>query len=379
MPLILSSREDGPAGAPPLVLLNSIGSTTAMWTPCVAPLAEQFRVIRIDTRGHGDSPPTPAGEPVTIADLAEDVLATLDSLGLERVALAGLSLGGMVGMWIAAHRPERVSRLVLLATSALLGPPELWHDRAAAVRADGMGAIADAVVARWLTPELAQRDPHLVEQATAMVRSIDAESYAACSEAIATMDQRADLGRIAAPTLVVGGADDPATPTPHQQQLADGIANARLEVVADAAHVLTYEQPGRVAALLLDHLRAGGTLAAGFAARRAVLGDEYVDAALARTSELTAGFQQFLTRYAWGEVWTGPELTRRERSIATLAALTTLGAEHELAAHVHGAVRNGLTPEQVVAVLQHTAVYGGVPRANRAIAVARDVLAEDVG
>jgi 3-oxoadipate enol-lactonase/4-carboxymuconolactone decarboxylase len=372
MSIVLASRVDGPADAPPLVLLNSIGSTTEMWTPVLAPLIEQFRVIRIDTRGHGDSPPSPAGASVTIADLADDVLATLDSLGLERVALAGLSLGGMVAMSMAVHHPSRVSRVALLCTSAQLGPARLWQDRAAAVRADGMASIADAVVARWLTPGLAARDASLVAELRSMVTSIDAESYAQCSLAIAAMDQRADLARVAAPTLVIGGADDPATPPEHQQAIATAVPGSRLEIIDDAAHVITYEQPARVAALLLDHFRGAGTAAAGFAVRRAVLGDEYVSRAAG--SPLTQDFQQFLTRYAWGEVWTRPELTRRERSIATLSALVTLGAEHELRAHVLGAINNGLTPTEIVGLLQHLAIYAGMPRANRAVSIAREVL-----
>ncbi|MDQ2797644.1 MAG: carboxymuconolactone decarboxylase family protein, partial [Actinomycetota bacterium] len=277
-----------------------------------------------------------------------------------------------VGLWIAVHRPERISRLALLCTSAQLST-KLWHERAAAVRADGMAAIADAVVARWLTPNLAERDPALVDRLRAMVASVDAETYARCGEAIAIMDQRADLPRVAAPTLVIGGADDQATPTLDQQQLVDGIPGSRLDIIDDAAHVLTYEQPGRVAGLLIEHF-AGGSLAAGYAMRRAVLGDRHVDAAVASSNELTAAFQRFITRYAWGDVWTRPELTRRERSIATLTALTTLGAEHELAVHVRGAVRNGLSPAEIIGVLHHTAVYAGVPRANRAIGIAKDVL-----
>ena len=275
-------------------------------------------------------------------------------------------------MSIAVHHPARVSRVALLCTSAQLGPASLWTDRAATVRADGMGAIADAVIARWITPGLAARDATLVDDLRTMVTSIDAESYAQCSLAIAAMDQRADLARIAAPTLVIGGTDDPATPPEHQQAIADAVPGSRLEILADAAHVITYEQPARVVALLIDHFRGAGTAAAGFAMRRAVLGDEYVERAVG--SPLTQDFQQFLTRYAWGEVWTRPELTRRERSIATLSALVTLGAEHELRAHVLGAINNGLTPTEVIALLQHLAVYAGMPRANRAVAVAREVL-----
>ena len=374
MTVSLAWREDGPADAPPLVLLNSVGSTTGMWTPCLAALTEQFRVIRIDTRGHGDSPPSPAGAQTGIADLAADVLAVLDSLGLDRVAIAGLSLGGMVGMWVAIHRPDRVSRLALLCTSAHLTPESLWRERAAAVRSGGMSAISDAVVSRWVTPALATRDPALLASLKDMVDSIDAESYAQCCEAIATMNQLADLGRIAAPTLVIGGADDPATPTDHQRAIVDRVEGARLEIVDDAAHVATFEQPGRIAALLLGHFRGGATLAGGYVARRAVLGDEYVDAAIANTTDLTRDFQSFLTRYAWGDVWTRTDLTRRERSIATVTALVVLGAEGELRSHVRGALRNELTPDEIIGLLQHVAVYSGLPRANRAVAVAAEVI-----
>lgn len=367
----LAVREDGPADAPPLVLLNSIGSTSDMWTPCLVPLAERFRVLRLDTRGHGDSPPAP-GAATTLADLAGDVIDTLDAIGADRVALAGLSLGGMVGQYLAIHHPNRISRLVLLCTSARTTDRTPWDERAATVRAGGMNTIADAVVGRWITPALADRDPALVTRLRDMVATADPESYARCCEAIAELDLVADLGRIAAPTLVVAAAGDPALPPPHQQVIADGVPGSRLEVVPDAAHVPTYEQPARVAQLLLSHFDSAGTQV-----RRAVLGDAHVDAAVAATSELTAPFQDFITRYAWGEVWTRPGLDRQQRSIATLAALTSLGAEHELRLHVRGALRNGLSAQQIVEVLHHTAVYAGVPRANRAIAVARTVLEED--
>jgi 3-oxoadipate enol-lactonase/4-carboxymuconolactone decarboxylase len=372
--MTLRWRMDGPQGAPPLVLLHSIGTTSDMWTPCLGALAEQFRVVRVEARGHGDSPAAPRGMRCEIADLGADVLAVLDELQLARVHLAGLSLGGMTAMWLAIHRPERVGRLALLCTSAYLPPAQGWLDRAATVRADGMDAIADAVVAHWITPPLAARDPALVARLRAMLIETDAESYAQCCEAIAGLDLRADLARIAAPTLVVAGEDDPASPPPHSRTIADAIANARLEIVTPAAHVVTYEQPGRIAALLLDHVRAGGTLSRGYATRRAVLGDAVVDRAIAATTELTAPFQEFITRYAWGDVWSRPGLARRDRSIATLAALVTLGAEHELAMHVEAARRNGLSPDEIAEVLLHVAVYAGVPRANRAFAVARDVL-----
>lgn len=369
----LDCRIDGPAEASPLVLLNSLGATTAMWEPCVAPLAEQFRVFRIDARGHGASPPSTANH-VSIADLAADVLETLDELALGRVDLAGLSLGGMIGMQLAIHRPERIGRLALLCTAAHLPFGSAYRERATAVRTDGLDPIADPVIAKWVTPELAERDPELLARLRAMLVGTDAESYAQCCEAIAALDLRADLARIAAPTLVLGAANDTAIPIEHQQLLADEIPAARLEILAPAAHLATVEQPARVATLLREHLAGGATVATGYATRRAVLGDAHVDRAIAGTTEFTAPFQEFLTRYAWGDVWTRPGLSRRDRSIATLAALVALGAENELVLHVRAAVRNGLTPEQIREVLLHTAVYAGLPRANRAIALAQEVL-----
>ena len=256
-PLPLHWQADGPDDAPTLVLLSSVGSSTQMWQPCVGPLAERFRAVRIDTRGHGRSAAAPAGLPCSMADLSRDVLGVLDRLGAARVHLAGLSLGGMIAMWLAVHHPERVCRLALLCTSAHLPPAQGWTDRAATVRAAGMAAIADAVLARWTTPGLAARDPVLVAGLRAMFIATDAESYAQCCEAIGAMDQRADLGRIDAPTLVIGGAQDPATPPEHQRLIATGVPGARLELLDPAAHLATVERPDAVAALLLNHLGTG--------------------------------------------------------------------------------------------------------------------------
>lgn len=370
----LHAYVDGPAEAPPLVLLGSVGSTAAMWQPVLAPLAEQFRVVRLDHRGHGASLPSPRGAASDLADLADDVLTTLDELSIARADWVGLSLGAMVGMWLAVHRPERIGRLAVLCTSAHLGSPYL--ERAQVVRAEGMGAVADAVVDRWLTPALATRDANLRSELRAMVAGIDAESYAQCCEAIGTMDLRPDLARIASPTLVIAAADDPATTPEQLEAIAAGVPGAHFELLADAAHVATYEQPARIAMLLQHHLRAGATLADGYVTRRAVLGDEHVDRAIAATTSSTTAFQQFITRYAWGDIWSRSDLARRERSIATLAALVTLGAEHELAMHIRAARRNGLADNEIVEVLMHCALYAGLPRANRAVAIAARVFGE---
>ncbi|WP_309232279.1 alpha/beta fold hydrolase [Micromonospora tarensis] len=185
--------------------------------------------------------------------LGRAVLRTLDHLDVPWVHYAGLSLGGMVGMWLAAHAPERVRRLALLCTSASLGPAEQWRERAATVRAAGLSAIADPVVARWFTPAFAVARPDVVAGHRAMLTATPATGYAACCEAIAAMDLRPDLGRIGAPTLVVAGADDPATPVSHAREIVRRVPGARLAVVGAAAHLANVEQPERVCRLLRDH------------------------------------------------------------------------------------------------------------------------------
>jgi len=374
----LAWQVEGPESAEVLVLLNSVGSTTALWDAQVGPLAEQFRVVRIDHRGHGRSPASPPGSPSGLADLGADLVATLDevtdALRVRRVHVAGVSLGGMLAMWLAAHHPDRVGRIALLCTAAYLPPVEGWLDRAAAVRSGGMASIAGAVTARWLTPALAERDPDLALRLLEMLSGIDAESYAQCCEAIAGMDQRADLARIAAPTVVIAGAQDLATPPDLLQVIVDGLPGARFEVLSPAAHLAPLEAAREVTLLLTEHFGGGASMTAGYRTRRAVLGDEHVDRTVAAGTEFTAAFQQFITRYAWGDVWSRPGLSRRDRSAVTLAALVTLGAEHEIGMHVRGALRNGLTPDEIAEVLLHTALYAGLPRANRAFAVAQQVL-----
>ena len=367
---------EGPAEAPVLVLANSLGSTTTIWDALVPRLAPHLRVVRYDLRGHGRSPVPPG--PYTLADLGEDVVALLDRLGVERASICGISLGGMTGMWLGAHAPERVERLILCCSSARLGPPERWSERAATVRAQGTEAVADAVLPNWFSARFAAAEPEFMARMRAMLASTPADGYAACCGVIEHMDLRDALPGITAPTLVIGGREDGAAPPEHQLALAQGIPGARLVVLPDAAHLAPVEQPAVASRLILEHLgvAADRALEAGLAVRRAVLGDAHVDRAIARTTPFTADFQDFITRYAWGAIWTRPGLDRRTRSCITLAALTALGREGEIGLHVRGAVRNGLSREEIAEVLLHTAVYAGVPATNAAFQIAQRVLAE---
>jgi 3-oxoadipate enol-lactonase len=247
---------DGPADAPVLLLGGSLGTTLEMWEPQVHPLSQSWRIVRFDHRGHGASP-APTG-PYTIAELGADVLALMDRLGIERAAYAGLSIGGMVGQWLAVSAPERLSALVVLCSAAHLPPPEPWRQRAAAVRAAGSPeVVADAVIARWFTPSWAQAHLGQVARYRGMIAATSAEGYAACCEAIAGLDVRAGLPGVRVPTLVIGGAQDPAIPVEHSAAIAAAIPGARFEVLDPAAHLASVERAEDVTRLIDHHLRTG--------------------------------------------------------------------------------------------------------------------------
>lgn len=252
MPVDLRHEFRGKRGSPGLVFTGSLGTDLTMWGPQAELLKPRFCTLRYDIRGHGSSPVPPG--PYSIADLGGDLLALLDRLGIERASLCGLSIGGMISMWVAAHAPERVERLVLCCTSAQLGPPSAWHERAAIVRAEGVGAVADAVLGRWFTAGFAAANPDEVGRLRGILTATPQEGYAGCCEAIAEMDLTPDLPSIAAPTLVIAGEQDPSTPPEHGRRIADLVPGARFEVISPAAHLATVERPDLTTAMILRFL-----------------------------------------------------------------------------------------------------------------------------
>lgn len=246
---------DGRGDGPPLVLAGSLGTTVAMWEPQLEFLGARARLIRADHRGHGRSP-VPDG-PYEIADLGGDVLALLDRLGLERVSFCGLSIGGMVGLWLAINAPQRIERLILICTSAHVPGGSAFLERAKAVReAGGPEIVADAVVGRWFTPAFAASEPELVASYRAMIVSTPAEGYAGCAEAVATHDVRDGLSSIRASTLVMSGAQDQSLPPQLGREIADAVAGARFELLDPGAHLSNVERAATVNELIAEHLTA---------------------------------------------------------------------------------------------------------------------------
>jgi 3-oxoadipate enol-lactonase/4-carboxymuconolactone decarboxylase len=365
----------------PLVLLGpSLGtSVETLWRRCARLLRGRFHVVGWDLPGHGRSAPTTTA--FDLAGLAAEVLALADRVRPgTRFRYAGDSVGGAVGLQLLLDAPHRVESAVLLCTGAKIGENAGWRQRAETVRAEGTHAVVNGSIERWFGPGFAQREPAVAGALLDALRGADPESYALVCEALATFDVRDRLGEIRVPVLAVAGADDQPTPPGGLAQIADRVRNGRLVVLDGVAHLAPAERPETVAALLDEHF--GGPLTrdqvrqAGMAVRRAVLGDAHVDRATAATTPFTRDFQELITAYAWGEIWTRPGLDRRSRSMITLTALVAMGHQEELAMHVRAARTNGLTDDEIKEVLLQSAIYCGVPAANAAFRIAQQVLAE---
>ncbi|MEV0091185.1 alpha/beta fold hydrolase [Streptomyces sp. NPDC050738] len=414
----LQYRFDGPEDAPVLVLGPSLGTTWHMWDRQTPELSREWRVLRFDLPGHGGAPAHPV---TSIAEIADRLLATLDELGVQRFGYAGCSIGGAIGMELALRHPDRVATLALVAASARFGTADEFRQRGVIVRTNGLDPMARAAPERWFTHTFATAQPAIVEWAVQMVRTTDPGCYIAACEALAAFDVRSELGRIGVPTLVVVGSEDQVTGPGDARTLVAGIPDARLAMVPGVSHLAPVEQPAAVTDLLAHHFTASwqdtstsislplqtpapalsvpvtpiAAIApvpvdaesasagrpdpydAGLKVRREVLGDAHVDQVLATSDETTEDFQELLTRYAWGEIWTREGLDRRTRSAVTLTALVSGGHLEELAFHLKAALRNGLTPAEIKEVLLQTAVYCGVPAANAAFKVAQSVIQQE--
>ena len=375
----------GPMDRPLLVLGPSLGtSVSTLWGAAAQRLGQQFRVLGWDFPGHGNS--APAGD-FTMRDLAAAVVLAVDAYADKPIMFgyAGDSLGGAVGLSLMLDAPEHVAWAVLCCTGPRIGEPGGWRDRAAAVRSAGTAVLLDSAPERWFAPGFPDRDPQTAAALLDDLAACEDGSYAAACDALAEFDVRNRLPEIAAPLLAVAGAQDASTPLPLLRQLAAGVQQGRLVILDGVAHLAPAEAPDRVAAVIADHAAMRPTTrttaqvrAEGMRVRREVLGDAHVDQALERTTDLTRDFQDFITTYAWGGVWTRGGLDRRTRSLVTLAALVARGHHEELAMHLRAARRNGLTDDEIAEALLQTAIYCGVPDANTAFRIAQQVLTEPI-
>lgn len=373
----------GPVGAPVVVFSHSIGTSLDMWDAQVAEFAGHYRCLRYDTRGHGQS--EVVDRPATIDDLADDAAGLLDALGIERVHFVGLSLGGMIGQAFALRHPDRLDRLVLLATTAKMDPTA-WAERQAVVRREGYGSFIDPVLSpRWFTVAFAESHPEMIAAYRQRFPK-DWRGYAVCAGVIEKLDLPERIGAIKAPTLIMVGAADPTTPVAMSEDLWRRIPDSEFVVIPRLAHLLVAEDPDVVnpyLATFLDRSRVearkgGARFEDGLANRRAVLGAEHVERSLATAGAFGGDWQDYITRAAWGEIWGDPALPWKTRSMLTLAMTIALGREEEFKLHVRAALRNRVTFDELRAVIKQAAVYCGVPAGNGAMRWAREVLGDQL-
>jgi 3-oxoadipate enol-lactonase/4-carboxymuconolactone decarboxylase len=386
------------AELPLLVLGPSLGtSATALWSAAAAGLTEAFDVVAWDLPGHGHNRSVPE-EQFTMAELAAGVLRVVDDLLAERgdvgggFAYAGDSVGGAVGLQLMLDAPGRITSAVLLCTGGQIGEPAAWTDRMAQVRASGTPALVAASAERWFGTGFLEREPERGSALLHALQSADDDGYIQVCGALAAFDVRDRLGAIGVPVLAVAGAEDVATPPAKLREIAENVKDGRYVELAGVAHLAPAEAPDVVARLIRGHVlgetgpqdstddRTGREVRdAGFVVRREVLGDAHVDRSIAATTDFTRDFQELITQYAWGNIWTRPGLDRRSRSLITLTALVARGHHEELEMHLRAARTNGLSVDEIKELLLQTAIYCGVPDANTAFRIAQRVIAEESG
>lgn len=367
-------RLEGKSGAPVLVLSHSIGADHSMWSPQIEDLLPYFQVLRYDTRGHGASD-TSAGD-YSIEQLGRDVIGLADFLGIQEFSFCGVSLGGAVAQWLGINARDRVTNLVLANTSPQFGPRAKWDERQKTVLENGMRAIVDVVMQRFFSSETLSRRDVQAEAIRNILLGTDPIGYAGCCAALRDFDSTKLLAKIDTPTLLIVGDEDVSTPWEGQGEvLAREISGVRV-VRLPTAHLSNLERPRSFTAALLDFLRPRDTssdpLEAGFAIRREVLGDAHVDRTSATTTDFSRDFQELITRYAWGTIWTRPGLNQRTRRLLTLAIAASLGRWEEFRLHVHAGLVSELEPCDLKEVLLQTAIYAGVPAANTAFHIASE-------
>lgn len=367
-------RVDGAVDRPVLVFSHSLGLDHAMWDAQAADLLPYFRILRYDVRGHGASAATPGD--YTIADLGNDVLAIANACGADRFAFCGLSLGGMIGQWLAVHAGERLSALVLANTTARVADPSAMEARRRAVLDGGMAAVEETVMGRFFSPAVLAGNAPAIASARRTLRATDPVGYAGCCAAIRDMDHRALLPHIAVRTLVISGDADVGMPWDgHGAMLSSSIPGAQA-VRLPAAHISNLEKPRSFTRALTDFLvpSPADRRESGTRVRREVLGGDHVARANAATTDFTRAFQALIADVPWGTIWTRPGLDRRTRRLLVLTTTAALGRWEEFRLHLKTGLAHELEPTDVEEMLLQLAVYAGIPAANTAFKIAEEYL-----
>jgi 3-oxoadipate enol-lactonase/4-carboxymuconolactone decarboxylase len=347
-----------------------------MWDELVPYLLPYFRVLQYDTRGHGQSELTEG--PYTIERLSKDVISLLDQLNIDKVYFCGLSMGGLIGQYLGIHHPDRLHKLILSNTDSKIGTSEKWNERINTINEQGMQSIADGTMEKWFTPSYHKTNPARVAQIKELFLANKTVGYTACCSAIGATDFRSDIKKISTETLIITGDEDTVTNVSQAEGLQKEIPNAKLKVFS-ARHLPCTELPVEYADTLIDFIVGRETENKGMHVRRTVLGNAHVDAANQNKNEFNSDFQEFISNYAWGEIWTRPGLSKHTRSLITLSMLIPLNRKAEFKMHLKAAFNNGVTFKEIKEVILQSGIYCGLPAANDAMHSAEEVFEQSKG
>ncbi|WP_447530377.1 alpha/beta fold hydrolase [Vreelandella sp. TE19] len=369
----------GSQANPLVVLAHPLGMSQAVWDDVIPALLPRYRVLTWDLPGHGASQAVNDAK-ISPADLAQETLALTELVGARRFHFVGTSIGGVVGQQLIAEHGDQLLSATLTNTGAVIGNPDLWNTRAGRVREEGLEAMAKEIVPRWFAPRAFDASPALKAGWCVQMGRGDDESYAQLCEMLGRDTFTGRLAGKRANVHLLGGSEDLATPPATLEALSKELGGAPLEVFDGVGHVPSVEAPARFAETLLsvmaielgDVANEGVTYATGLETRKQVLGEAHVERSTTNANSLDTPFQQMITRLAWGELWSNEDLTRRERSMITTAILAALGRE-ELTLHLKTAQRIGLSEAELRQVLMHVAIYAGVPAANHAFTLAKEL------
>ncbi|MCM5705262.1 alpha/beta fold hydrolase [Larsenimonas salina] len=374
----IAYRDTGGATLKALLLGHPLGMSQAVWDELAAALAGRYRVISWDLPGHGASSPLECA--ITADDLAEEAVALLDALEIERFTYLGTSVGGVIGQALRRAVPDRLTALMLTNTGAVIGSPEAWQTRAERVRREGLAVMAEELSGRWFADGFVKARPAALAGWQTQLSRTDTESYARLCELLGATDFTGCTAPTDSPVFLLAGEADISTPPATLEALAGLLGGAPLAVLDGVAHVPSVEASERMTSWVRSCLSSarsqvdahGVSYEHGLDTRSSVLGEAHVARARQGATTLDQPFQQMITRLAWGELWGNPDLAHRERSMITIAVLAALGRDGELVLHLNTAKRIGLEEAELRQALTHVAIYAGVPAANHAFKLAKE-------
>jgi 3-oxoadipate enol-lactonase/4-carboxymuconolactone decarboxylase len=364
----------GTPNSPVLIFSNSLGSTYHMWDGLVPYLLPYFRVLQMDTRGHGGTG-RPVG-PYSIEMMGKDVLRLMDELQIEKAYFCGLSMGGLIGQWLGIHAANRFHKIVLSNTAAKIGTMEAWQQRVDLLSKEGMSALVEGTMEKWFTDAFRQTSSEQLALSRDMFLSSDVPGYSNCCLAIGEADFSEQLSSFSVPALVITGDEDAVTHVAHAEKLVELIPDAVLNIL-HGRHLVSTEFPQTYAEALIDFFVGTSMVDRGMHVRKTVLGEAHVARSKENINGFNDAFQELVAQVPWGQVWTRPGLNKHERSLITLSMMIALNRGHEFKMHVKAAFHNGVSVAEIKEVILQAAIYCGFPAALDAYKNAEEVFQQE--